>query len=208
MSEGVGGSITQFFSRLREGEESAARKLWLHFFPRLLGLARKTLAGMPQQVADADDAVQSAFASFWQRVEQGQFQEGMDREDLWNLLGLITVRKSLKQVRREQADKRGGGQVLGEHALTRPDGSPRPLDEVVGQTPTQDFDLACEELLLQLDEELRVFAVLRLLGYRNREIADNLGCTLRKVERKLNLVRLRWQKEYPDRGEVEERQLG
>src|SRR5262245_57745560 len=106
------GSVTGLFERLREGDAAAARGLWEHFLPRLLGLARKTLAGRPQQVADADDAVQSAFASFYQRVERRQFPGHLDRDDLWNLLGLITVRKVRKQARREKAQKRGGGRII------------------------------------------------------------------------------------------------
>jgi len=58
--------------------------------------------------------------------------------------------------------------------------------------------LHSEELLDQLDSELREFALLRLLGFRNREIADRLGCTERKVERKLNLIRLKWESVWPD----------
>jgi len=166
--------------------------------PRLLGLARKTLSGRPQQVADADDAVQSAFVSFYQRVEQHRVTGSLDRDDLWNLLGLITVRKARKQARREGAQKRGGGKVVGEAALFWPDGSPLRLDDIAGDMPARDFDLHCEELLLTLDDDLRVFAVLRMLGYRNREIADALTCTERKVERKLALIRLTWEKEWPE----------
>jgi hypothetical protein len=64
-----------------------------------------------------------------------------------------------------------------------------------------DFDLHCEELLLMLDEELRTIAMLRLLGHTNRDIARQLGCTERKVERKLNLVRLRWKDEFAEHPE-------
>ncbi|HUR52717.1 MAG TPA: ECF-type sigma factor, partial [Gemmataceae bacterium] len=97
---------------------------------------------------------------------------------------------------REAAAKRGGGRVVGEEALARPDGSPLPLDEAAVLPPT-DFDFHCEELLSQLDPELREFAVLRLLGYRNREIAEMHDCTERKIERKINLIRLRWQAVWP-----------
>lgn len=190
--------MTGLFERLREGDAAAARGLWEHFLPRLLGLARKTLAGRPQRVADADDAVQSAFASFYQRVERRQFPGQLDRDDLWNLLGLITVRKARKQTRREAAQKRGGGKVVGEAALSRPDGTPLRLDDIAADMPARDFDLHCEELLLSLDDDLRIFAVLRMLGYRNREIADSLDCTERKVERKLALIRLTWEKEWPE----------
>ena len=94
--------------------------------------------------------------------------------------------------------KRGGGRVVGEAALTRPDGSPLPLDEAAPALPDAEFDLHCEELLARLEPELREFAVLRLLGYRNREIAQMHGCTERKVERKLNLIRLRWEADWPE----------
>lgn len=197
MSSEAGASVTQLFEKFRTGDAVAARRLWEHYLPRLLGLARRTLAGRPQQVADADDAVQSAFASFWQRVERGDFPGRLDRADLWNLLGLFTVRKALRQARRQRAQRRGGGKVLDEADLARPDGTPLRLDELAGPLPAGEFDLHCEELLLSLDEELRVFAVLRLLGHRNRDIAALLGCTERKVERKLALIRLVWEQHWP-----------
>ncbi len=192
-----GGSVTLFFDQLRAGSPGAAEALWARFFPRLVALARRALAGRPQRVADADDAAQSAFASFCLRVKAGEFSLH-DRADLWNLLGVITARKARKQVRREAAEKRGGGRVLSEGALTRPDGTPLSLDQAAATRPADDFDLHCAELLDQLDPELREFALLRLLGFRNREIADRFGCTERKVERKLNLIRLKWESVWSD----------
>lgn len=183
------GSVTRFFGQLRTGDAAAAEALWERFFPRLVGLARKTLAGKPQRVADADDAALSAFASFCVRVKAGEFQI-TDRSDLWNLLGVITARKARRQARRETAEKRGGGQVVGEGGLALP------LDEAGGGESDAEFDLHCEELLAKLDPELREYAVLRLLGYRNKEIAERFDCTERKVERKLNLIRLKWEAEF------------
>lgn len=189
------GSVTQFFGQLRTGSPAAAEALWERFFPRLVALARKTLVGHPQRVADADDAAQSAFASFCLRVKAGEYDVG-NRAELWNLLGVITVNKARMQARREGAEKRGGGRVVGEGTLARPDGSPLPLDEAA-VLPSAEFDLHCEELLSQLAPDLREFAVLRLLGYCNREIAEMHECTERKIERKLNLIRLRWQAAWP-----------
>lgn len=189
------GSVTYFFGQLQTGDPAAAEALWERFFPRLVALARKTLAGRPQRVADADDAAQSAFASFCLRVRAGEFAV-RDRGDLWNLLGVITVNKARIQARREAAQKRGGGRVVGEDALTRPDGSRLPLEEAATLSPA-DFDGHCEELLQRLEPELRQFAVLRLLGYRNREIAEMHDCTERRIERKLSLIRQRWEAEWP-----------
>lgn len=190
------GSVTQFFGQLRTGSPAAAEALWVRFFPRLVALARKTLAGRPQRMADADDAAQSAFASFCLRVKAGEYDVG-NRIDLWNLIAAITANKARMQARREGAEKRGGGRVVGEQALSRPDGSSLSLDEI-SAISSSDFDLHCEELLSQLEPELRDFAILRLLGYRNREIAEMRDCTERKVERKLQLIRLRWQEVWPN----------
>jgi DNA-directed RNA polymerase specialized sigma24 family protein len=190
------GSVTVFFNRLQAGDAAAAAGLWTRYFPRLAGLARKTLAGRPQGAADAEDAVQSAFASFCQQAQAGTV-EIADRADLWNLLGLITKRKALAQVRRELAAKRGGGRVLAEAALTGPQGKPLPLDQAAAAMTTDDFDLHVAELLEQLDPPLREFAVLRAMGWANREIAQRLDCTERKVERKLQLIRLAWEAQWP-----------
>lgn len=198
MPDGLGpGSVTLFFNQLQEGDPLAAEQLWMRFHPRLAALARKCLYGRPQAAADADDAVQSAFASFCQRVRSGQFTIG-DREDLWNLLGLITKRKARAQVRRELADRRGGGQTLDEGSLVGPGGAPLPLDEAGSEMAPPEFDLYVAELLEQLDSELREIAICRLMGFYNREIAARLDCTERKVERKLQLIRLTWEAAWPD----------
>lgn len=191
------GSVTRFFGLLRAGDPGAAEQLWARFFPRLVALARAALAGRPQRVADADDAAISAFASFCLRVQAGEFHVA-DRGALWNLLGVMTTRKARKQARREAADKRGGGHVVTEDTLRRPDGSALPLDEAAAALPAAEFDVHGEELLAALAPELRAIALLRLLGFRNREIADRLDCTERKVERKLNLIRLKWETAWPD----------
>lgn len=195
MADDPTGSVTQFFHRLQAGDADAARGLWVRYFPRLVGLARRALAGRPQRAADAEDAALSAFASFWQGA--GGFAGVLNRDDLWKLLGTITLRKALKQARREAADKRGGGRVVGEGEMIRRDGSPLPLDEAAGRLPPQEFDLVAAELLDALDPECRTIAVMRLFGHTNREIAEALGCTERKVERKLNLTRLTWEDVFP-----------
>lgn len=191
----IAGSVTYFFKQLRTGSHDAVHELWTRFCPRLQGLARKTLSGYPQRMADAEDAAQSAFISFWQRAEKGEFGEDLDRNNLWNLLGVITIRKALKQVERERTQKRGGGLVRGESDLGR-DGSPAGgefrLDEAVAQLPAHEFDVHCEELLLKLSDELREIALLKLWGWSTPEIAEELQCTERKVQRKLELVRLKW----------------
>ena len=190
------GTITRLYARLRRGESSAADGLWEHYFPRMVALARKVGSGAPPG-ADAEDAALSAFASFWLRAAEGDVDADLHRDNLWNLLALITARKIRKQIERGAAQKRGGGKVLSEAALAaraESDGAAFRLDDFIGQLPAQEFDLACEELLLQLDEPLRRIAILRLMGHTNDEIAAQFGCTRRKIERKLAVIRLKWER--------------
>ena len=167
------GSITILYQQWRQGDTDSLNQLISRFWPRLLALAHSTLQGRVQRVADAEDALQSAMISFWGRV------------DLWNVLGLFTVRKAIKLQEREKAKKRGGGKVV--TGLT--------LENTAQIGSEAGLDLVCAELLEMLDPDLRAFALLRLMGHKNREIADQFQCTERKVERKLQLVRVVWEQE-------------
>jgi RNA polymerase sigma factor (sigma-70 family) len=193
MTSEIDGSVTHFFGQLRAGKRAAADALWERYCPRLLALARKTLAGRRPRGADPEDAVQSAFVSFWQRAERGQFVGAMDRNQLWNLLGLITVRKSLKQLQRERTRKRGGGRVVSETDLANREGHAVSFEQFAGSTPAPEFDLVCDDLLSALEDEPRAIALYRLMGYSNREISELMDCTERTVERKLNLIRAIWE---------------
>ncbi len=179
------GSITLLFQQWRQGETTALSDLFARFRPRLLALAHSTLAGRLPRAADAEDALQSAMISFWERVEGGGLSDDLDRDDLWNVLGLITVRKALKLQSKENAQKRGGGRVV----------SGAELENSPGEESAAGLDLLCSEMVELLDVDLRSFALLRLMGYKNREIAQEFGCTERKVERKLQLVRAVWEEE-------------
>lgn len=190
------GTITHLFVQLRDGNSDAARKLWGHFAPRMLGLARRTLAGRTQRVADIDDAVQNGFFEFWEQATSGKLTGELNRQNLWNLLATITVRKARKQVERERALKRGGGRVKGESSVIGGSGGDEfQMDRMLGSMPGADFDLYSEELLLQLDEGLRTVAILRLMQHTNAEIAQELSVSLSTVERKLNLIRRIWSEE-------------
>ncbi|MBC8876310.1 MAG: RNA polymerase subunit sigma-70 [Planctomycetes bacterium] len=198
MSSQPDGSVTHFFGQLRQGNRDAAQRLWEHFAPRLLGLARKTLAGGPQRIADEEDAVLDAFSSFCQRALSGDFVGDLHRDNLWSLLATITVRKARKQQRSERAQKRGGGRVMGESTALGNRAESHGFDEMCGQIDVQDFDLICEELLGKLDNDQRKVALLRLMSYTDTEIAEVLGFSVSKVERKLRLIRRMWGSQMED----------
>ncbi len=196
------GSITGLFAPLKHGDQAALDEVWRRFFPRIAGLARKTLSGLPRFGLDADDVAQCAFISFWRALDGDREVEFEGREDLWNLLGLITVRKARKLARHQLAKKRGGGKTQTESDLAgqTQDGTRTTvrLDEILSEVTPPDFDLICEALLQRLHDEERGIVVLRLQGYSSQEIAARIGCSARSVQRKLEAVRGRWERKSAD----------
>src|SRR5262249_58486387 len=130
-------------------------------------------------------------------AEQDRFPQLHDRLDLWQLLVLLTARKAFDLTQHERRQKRGGGAVLDEAALPRPAASSAQeaaLDQIEGPEPTPAFAAPVAEeygrLLERLDgPELRSVAMRKMEGYRNEEIAAQLGCGLRTLEPPLRLTR-------------------
>ena len=59
-------------------------------------------------MADEEDAALDAFNSFLAGVVRGRFPQLNDRDDLWRLLVVLTVRKAIGQRRDLTRQKRGG----------------------------------------------------------------------------------------------------
>jgi DNA-directed RNA polymerase specialized sigma24 family protein len=196
MIQASDGSITHFIEDLKAGDKAAAAPLWQRYFPRLMGLAQKKLRGARRSAdADEEDAVISAFDSFCDGAAKGRFPNLRDRDDLWRLLLVITVRKVWDQLKRGQAAERGGSRVWLEADLRVGDEDGL-LDQVVGREPSPEFAMMLAEgfegLLSQLDHELRRVALLKLEGDTDQEIAAKLGFCRRTVSFKLALIRRIW----------------
>ncbi len=192
--------ISQWIVRLQQGDDRAAGVIWQEYFDKIVRLARRRLGGMPRRAVDEEDVALSAMNSLFRGAEAGRFPRLEDRDDLWKLLVTITARKAMKQQRRHFASKRGGGLVQGESVL-RPS-SPQEdrlggIDQVLGREPTPELaemlSEACQQMLNGLDDELlKQIANLKLEGYSTAEIAQQLRCSKRTVERKLERVREKW----------------
>ena len=103
------GSVTQWISRLKGGEASAAGQLWQAYFPRLVGLARHKLGPRPRRLADEEDVALSAFKSLCLGAAGGRFPQLADRDSLWPLLVVLTAHKAHDLIKYERRQKRGGG---------------------------------------------------------------------------------------------------
>ncbi len=195
-------SVTHWIGQLKAGDPAAAQRLWERYFPRLVGLARKKLHGMPRRAADEEDVALSAFNSFCQAAERGQFPKLRDRDSLWPLLVVITARKAHNLRRYEGRQKRGGGMAQTQAAPDRGAGEELvfTLEQIIDREPTPEFALQVaeeyERLLASLrDPVLQSIAVWKMEGCTNPEIAAKLGCALRAVERRLRVIRSIWAEE-------------
>ena len=195
-------SITHWFEQIREGDSLAVQAVWERYFPELVRLAREKLRGTPRRVADEEDIAASVMESLFRAAKKGRFSDLANRHDLWRLLLGMTARKVVDLKRRETRQRRGGGRVKGESVFGGTDSSSEyaGLAEIIGDAPTPEFAAMvaeeCQRLLKLLDEpDLETLAVAKMEGYTNEEIAKRLGCSVRTVERRLRLIRKKWQQE-------------
>jgi RNA polymerase sigma factor (sigma-70 family) len=193
------GSVTGWLGDLRDrADPLASQRLWERYIAQLIRVARQKLGSAPRRVADEEDVAAAAFASFYRGVEANRFAQLNDRDDLWQILLVLTERKALNQIRHELAQRRGAGKVVGESVMDDAAQGAGGLADVADPGPTPAFAIEVSEQLEQLlqslgDRVLRQIALLKLEGCTNREIAERLSVSLRSVERRLALIRGVWQ---------------
>src|SRR5687768_16542494 len=135
-------SVTMWLGGLKAGCSDAAAKIWHRYVEQLVRHARRKLGRSPRRAVDEEDVVLSAFDGFLQGVDDGRFLKLDDRDDLWQVLVMLTERRAIALRRRELALKRGGGQVRGESAFGQHDsnGSQKPgLDQAACPEATPAF---------------------------------------------------------------------
>ncbi len=201
----IDATIARWIDGLRHGDPASAEGLWQRYFERLIDFADRRLAPNLQPVYDREDAALSAFHSLCRGVRAGRFPELSREGELWSLLVVITARKVYTRARAEQAAKRGGGGV---HALG---GDGAAIEAIVGAEPSPEFaaEVAdqAEHLLSLLNEGLRNVALRKIEGLSNEDVAAELGCAVRTVERRLALIRRAWSEDGMQ-GDAHERTSG
>lgn len=179
-------SFADFVARIQSGDESAETELVRRFSNRLLSLASQNLDDRIRNLVDPEDAVLSAFRSFFAANTQGKF-ELRNWNSLWGLISLITIRKCIRYNSQGRAEVRKVGRNPG-HGETESEESY--LTEAVDRAPTPSEVLMLTETLEQLlgeeDERTRSILALRLQGYSQMEICELVACSERTVRRALH----------------------
>jgi DNA-directed RNA polymerase specialized sigma24 family protein len=192
-------SITRWLFAIRRGDSEAARRLWGRYFKQLLRLARRNLGQRTRVTAfDEEDVAASVLGECFIKLQQGGHGDVQSRDELWQLLVVITIRKSTTLVRREKTLKRGSGRVVLESEIG--DSGEFRLDDLIADGAAAHFSdflsQQCRSLIESLDDpELERIALWKLAGHTNDEIALKQNCTRVTVQRKLRLIRKIWNAE-------------
>jgi DNA-directed RNA polymerase specialized sigma24 family protein len=138
------------------------------------------------------------YKSFCIRQRRGDFDLA-NRDQLWKLLVQITLRKARNTATRHLQGNRDVRRE-GAPAAGRPDADAPAtiLDQIDSDGPTPAEAALMNEALerrfqMLRDPDLRQIALWKLEGYTNPEIAAQLQCTVRTVERKLERIRAYWE---------------
>lgn len=178
-------SVSSWVQQVKNGNREPVRQLLDRYLRSLMTLAAARLRIQPALAGYEEDVALSAMKSLCLGAERGQYPELSDRDDLWRLLCVITIRKSIDLTRRKRPDQTFGDEDLSAFLSREP--SPEEAAETA--------DRVRHLLDLLDDSELRQIALWKVEGCSNEEIANNLGCVERSVERKLRRIRLLWQNE-------------
>jgi RNA polymerase sigma-70 factor (ECF subfamily) len=175
------------------GDEDAARQLFDSYAEQLIVLARKRISQRLASRIDAEDIVQSVFRTFFHRAKQGQFHLE-EPDDVCKLLARITVHKTFRQIAFHKRAKRDAGQET-----PQGDDAQDLLLKLMGGEPSPEEAAAfvdqLEHFLVQLKDEDRRILEMRMEGYSNVEIAEQLGITDRKIRRIMERMRALAEKE-------------
>lgn len=189
----VNDSFVNLMTRLRSGEDTAAREVFVRFASRLAGLARRHLDTRMSAKVDPEDVVQSAYKSFFLRQREGTLDVGT-WDGLWGLLTMITLRKCADRAAYFRAGKRDVTRETASGAAD--DSSPAVADLLLDREPQPDEAAALAETVEALfraidDPDERAIVELSLQGHTATEISERLGRAERSVRRIREHVRKR-----------------
>ena len=166
---------------LRSGDEAEATDVFRRYVRRLIALAGKQFDARMRERADVEDAVLSAFRSFFARARRGEFDLAGWGE-LWSLLAVITLRKCARRRRALKAARRDPSREVDAQGMRNgglgqvPDQAPSPEEAAI-------LSETIKELLEDLDADDRPIVEHILQGYTAEETAARLDCSERTVRR-------------------------
>lgn len=163
--------------RIQGGNQDAATQLYFRYAQRLRDLANAEVSADLARRVDADDIVQSVFASFFRGAGQGYYNVPAGHE-LWKLLLVIALNKIRAKGAYHRAAKRDVRQTASfEH-----------LDGLTGDAQGDPeaqaiLKMVIEDAIEAFPEAQRQAVMLRIEGYEVAEIGVRTQRSKRTIER-------------------------
>jgi len=180
-------SSSDLIERWRDGDADAAALLYERYTNQLAQLVRNHLNQKLATRFDPEDVVQSVMRSMFRRTQAGSFEFDED-DDVWKLLVTIALNKVRNKARFNRAAKRDARR---ETSLNATENSDEWLVPKLGRVPDASTAVEFADLLEQFEPRERDLLRLRLEGYSQDEIAEELGVTDRTIRRLLSRIRER-----------------
>lgn len=180
--------------RVRQGDPHAIAELYNRYLDRSVRLAKSRLRVGEDHLIDDEQAAMSALESLIIRVRGGSYSDIKDHLKLWNLLACIINRKLIKYRRSMYGPTRSpeqpfipvneiDGDSSNNFGVNVVDHEPSPLSAVIANDTLQ-------QILDNLsDPDARSVLLLRLEGYSDSEIADQLNHSRSWVARRTSAIR-------------------
>ncbi|MCA9187027.1 MAG: sigma-70 family RNA polymerase sigma factor [Pirellulaceae bacterium] len=191
-----GANSSRFVDGIRHGDPAAIQVLCDRYYELLANVARQKFGGFPLRVTDEYAVANGVFQEIYERAVRGDLEEIADRQELMALLVRLTKDRVIDEMRRQMADKRGGGRTRGDSVFVSPqhDGGHAGFDNFRATIDSPSAREIVRENLKQIldrlpDETCRSVLLLRCEGYTNADIADLLDVSVATVERKRRRIR-------------------
>lgn len=208
--------ITLILNRLRgtcgEQRRDAETEVWRRFSEPMRRIARRRMRGNELPVGDEEDVAISVFRVFFRGVGEGRFERLGSGQQAFALLSRLTIDKTIDLIRFHKARRRcpdgahdslGGDDqerdgVRARRAASQRIGTESLLAQIADKRQSSadsvvEWKEEFDRLVVSLSEQtLQRIVTLKLQGYSNEEIAGDLGCVTRTVERKLEMIRRFW----------------
>lgn len=170
-------------------DEARARRLVDMYFGWLVAVVRRKMSGSQFADGSACDVVNSTFGSFFDALRNGRLPQLETDDEVRAILYKMTIDHLGTRARKIRRIKHGGGvQIFSGlkswEFLVAEDDLPDDVAEF------KDHVLWLLELLP--GDECRTVALMTIGGYSQREIAQELNCHSRTVQRSLALIRRKW----------------
>ncbi len=180
---------------LRAGIADIQHHVVLQFYDRLVALVRKRIPTRARRIGDEEDIALCALGTLFVRMEKGDFTDIETEDDIWRLLIGIAKFKIAKHIEREMAQKRGSGMTRGD-SVWSDDSDNSGFDNVAVEMDPQTHVEVVEyvQAILQFIDELNDPTLKSIAIWISRDkthdwIAEQLGCSVKTVQRKLKLLK-------------------